>query len=296
MEKINIAELLKDCPSGMELDCTMFDNVKFIGVDDKLICVIIGDTYHYLTKFGTWTSDENAKCVIFPKGKTTWEGFHRPFKDGDIVYIRDEYSDATFTYVAIFKQIENGGHIYSHCFYNYESAEFSTDDYLYDIYRIRFATEEEKEKLFKAIKDNGYKWNTETKTLEKLPKFKVGDRIKEKQSGVTGEVIDVQQKKYNVKIDDNKGLYVYFREQDEWELVPNKFDINTLVPFESRVLVRDSNKKWRPAVYGFCNKFETRCAFYAVGGCVFEQCIPYEGNEPLLGTNDDCDEYFKTWK
>ena len=37
----------------------------------------------------------------------------------------------------------------------------------------RFATEEEKQKLFKAIKDNGYKWNAETKTLEKLvkPKF-----------------------------------------------------------------------------------------------------------------------------
>ena len=26
MEKINIAELLKDCPSGMELNCTIWDN------------------------------------------------------------------------------------------------------------------------------------------------------------------------------------------------------------------------------------------------------------------------------
>ena len=29
MEKINIAELLKDCPSGMELDCTMYEDVYF---------------------------------------------------------------------------------------------------------------------------------------------------------------------------------------------------------------------------------------------------------------------------
>ena len=38
---------------------------------------------------------------------------------------------------------------------------------------VRFATEEEKQKLFKAIKDNGYEWNAETKTLKKLvkPKF-----------------------------------------------------------------------------------------------------------------------------
>ena len=27
--KINIAELLKDCPQGMELDCTTWDNVTF---------------------------------------------------------------------------------------------------------------------------------------------------------------------------------------------------------------------------------------------------------------------------
>ena len=28
-EKINIAELLKDCPTGMKLDCTMYENVTF---------------------------------------------------------------------------------------------------------------------------------------------------------------------------------------------------------------------------------------------------------------------------
>ena len=33
---------------------------------------------------------------------------------------------------------------------------------------VRFATEEEKQKLFQAIKDNSYHWNPETKTLEKL--------------------------------------------------------------------------------------------------------------------------------
>ena len=85
---INIAEILKKCPKGMELDCTMFEDVKFIDVedDDKPICIRTGEIYRYLTKFGTWTFDENAKCVIFPKGKTTWEGFQRPFKDGDIVF------------------------------------------------------------------------------------------------------------------------------------------------------------------------------------------------------------------
>lgn len=172
-DKINVAELLKDCPKGMELDCTLFEGVVFHDIVDRHFPIRVrreqGGLIE-LTANGCIKDKIDAKCVIFPKGKTTWEGFQRPFKDGDIIYIRDEYSDATFTYVAIFKQIEKGGHIYSHCFYNYESAEFSTDDFLYDVYHMRFATEEEKAKLFKAIKDNGYKWNEETKTLEKLPK------------------------------------------------------------------------------------------------------------------------------
>lgn len=38
---------------------------------------------------------------------------------------------------------------------------------------VRFATEEEKQKLSQAIKDNRYKWDAKTKTLKKLvkPKF-----------------------------------------------------------------------------------------------------------------------------
>ena len=33
-ERINIAELLKECPKGMELDCTSYDNVSFDKISD----------------------------------------------------------------------------------------------------------------------------------------------------------------------------------------------------------------------------------------------------------------------
>lgn len=48
--------------------------------------------------------------------------------------------------------------------------------------------EEEKEKLFKAIEDNGYKWNENTKSLEKInkPKFKNGDVL---ESGIGNLVL-----------------------------------------------------------------------------------------------------------
>lgn len=53
-------------------------------------------------------------------------------------------------------------------------------------------------------------------------------------------------------------------------------------PFD-KVLVRDdNNKKWIPGF--FWNKGEL---YGIIGGTYWEQCIPYEGNEHLLGTSND---------
>lgn len=100
MEKINIAELLKDCPSGMELDCVMYDNLYFDLVNnrynDTISCYTLIDgikTSITFTKYGTYNSFAGAKCVIFPKGKTTWEGFVPPckFKVGDKITDKNKF-------------------------------------------------------------------------------------------------------------------------------------------------------------------------------------------------------------
>ena len=92
-EKINIAEILKDCPNGMELDSPIYDGVvKFEGVtQSNMYPIKISITHNNmyftntLTKYGQTYKSQYHKCIIFPKGKTTWEGFQRPFKDGDVV-------------------------------------------------------------------------------------------------------------------------------------------------------------------------------------------------------------------
>lgn len=93
------------------------------------------------------------------------------------------------------------------------------------------------------------------------------------------------------------GIFVPIVEQDDWVLVPNKFDITTLVPFESRVLVRDDEKeKWKPAIWGYYDTDNTKYYPYeTICGNCFVFCIPYEGNEHLLGTTNNCDEFYKTW-
>ena len=171
MEKINIAELLKDCPKGMELDCTLYDNCTYEGIEDVGYIDILVKTPSgriRLTKEGCYIRhDDNAKCVIYPKGKTTWEGFVSPiaFKDGDIVATNSELQ------VFILQRAQSNTKGYCYIGYDFEFNDFfHAGVWEFD----RLATEEEKQKLFDAIKANGYRWNPETKTLEKLiePKFK----------------------------------------------------------------------------------------------------------------------------
>ena len=498
MKKINVAELLKNCPTDMELDSPMYDNLYFGRVEeDHGLLILCYTIYHgnktavYFTEFGSYNTHKTAKCVIFPKGKTTWEGFHRPFEDGDIIYTKHklgtefisifqiEYERDICTYWDInlstnklignlhegnafkvfiekdkvkeqrfateeekerlfraikdngyqwntetktlkkllkfkvgdrvriksidwynenkdeFDQVKCGNQIFTYpmtklcsktvtircvnakdcyyvlyedggyrswtdemveckveeenkpkfkdgdvlyihstsawiCIYNeggeianvyYKYVAMSSSTFTHDdaplccrdhVKEIRLATEEEKEKLFKAIKDNGYQWNTETKTLEKLPKFKVGDKIRNVIVNLgIHTVLNVDTSGYAVKKDDQYGNFrVNFDGEKNWELVPdvkpfdkvgdriksvmsssNKFDIKTLKPFD-KVLMRPSNaREWVATFYSHYSNNK----FYGCGMCC-SQCIPYEGNEHLLGKTDDCSDYYKTWE
>ena len=297
--KINIAELLKDCPKDMELDCTMYENVYFNKIYDEdclyqIGCYTINNGVRNsinFTKYGEFNTMRIAKCVIFPKGKTTWEGFIPPcqFKDGDIVAFDTEKGAQLF----IFKEyIHNND--YAKCVKCYMmldcggEIDFESDGY----YVERLATEEEKEKLFQAIKDNGYKWNAETKTLEKLvePKFKVGDRITDKNKFIY-RITEVTDKGY--KLHNLKPTFITFEEADLYFVkVVDVFDITTLKPFD-KVLVRQNvDGKWGIDFFGFY----IEGYYYTTGSSIYVQCIPYEGNEHLLETNNDCDEFYKTWK
>lgn len=297
--KINIANLLKDCPKGMELDCTMIDNVVFEKLDVRSSHhpIIIrrtdskdSNTTIHLTKYGQYSDEEDYKCVIFPKGKTTWEGFHKPFEDGDIVAF-----DAHHLQIYIFKDKKENNTL-SNCYLmlDAEDDELYLEDGMY--YVTRFATEEEKQKLFDAIKAKGYYWNAETKTLEKLPKFKVGDRIKSIISSSYYTVVDIKNDQYFIKSDTEKYPYqVPFSNEINYKLVPDKFDIKTLKPFDSKVLVRDTVKEiWKPDFFG-CLCDGDYCPYMVVGGIRWKCCIPFEGNEHLLGKTEDCGEYFKNW-
>lgn len=121
-----------------------------------------------------------------------------------------------------------------------------------------------------------------------VPKFKVGDKIEK--LGYRFTIIQVKDNNYLTKC----GNKIPIDNQDDFALVPYKFDITTLSPFD-KVLVRDSYRnQWRATLFSHIGTheeypYETVCGRSA-------HCIPYKGNEYLLGTSKDCDDYYKIWK
>lgn len=350
--KNNVAEILKDCPSGTKLYSIVHGEVELVDVYNNLIrCKSpFGITFISFYSDGRWIENV-GECILFPSEENrNWSNFNRAFKDGDILAVADT--------VFIYNGMEDLSPIPG--YYVYAIADKNG---LFAIntstkkYGTRFATEEEKNILFEAIKNNGYKWYPDTKSLVKLfkPNFKVGDTIKNKtdkwlakrtiKSYVEGvgyfttindwvrineqdnwelvkgttpifNIGDKIKKKdgsdYRLRTIEsiNNNYYIIktpdwfdncyitdklpFDCQNEYELIYNdKFDINTLKAFESRVLVRDTDHyEWEGAVFG---RYDGN-TFFTIGGVDWKYCIPYEGNEHLLGKTDDCDEYFKIWK
>ena len=307
--KINIAEILKDCPQGMALDSTMWDNLYFDRVDNDLIhCYYELDGHRNTTMFcknGCYTAHKLSKCVIFPKGKTTWEGFVPPckFKDGDVLsYQCQGYKNRT---IYIYMQHNKMNTTFYVALSGYSDSEFIINEKKEYGYALNgyndtacLASDEEKQKLFDAIKANGYHWNDETKTLEKLvePKFKVGDIIQDNGYEVEITKVNVEDELYEYKSINTKVIgSIAFNKQDYWELVSNKFDVTTLKPFKSEVLVRDNVEElWFPCFFGGLS-CDNHYPYRTVGGEIWKCCIPYEGNEHLLGKKEDCDNYYKNW-
>ena len=102
-------------------------------------------------------------------------------------------------------------------------------------------------------------------------------------------------------ISDYKGECVFFpsKDQRDWSKFvrfwdkpkKEKFDVNTLQPFD-KVLVTDYlNECWHVDIFGFILNNYIRCT------TTWRYCIPYnEDTKHLVGTKEDCPEFYKWWE
>lgn len=226
--KINIAEILKDCPEGTKLYSSLFGNVELHSVSEDNIQVGIskGRTYEYFnfTSEGLYyLGYYDAEKILFPSSEMRdWTKF---FKRGDVV-------------------IKKGGGMAA-VFYGWANdtyTEFNTTVNLYgdgntgeekvcDTLLFRKATEEECNQF-----------------IEKVEHILKG--------------------KYN---------------PDTLQVEP----VKPTCPFKpfDKVLVRDNDEGEWYANYFSHYKENNDCPYVCIDNS-YIYCIPYEGNEHLLGTSE----------
>lgn len=210
-------------------------------------------------------------------------------KDGDVIFYDDGWT-------CIFKCI-HGIWFSSYCFIT-SDGEFHTGYERHSVVsrvngNAHRATNKQRNLLFQKMKEAGYKWNPQTKTLEELvePIFKVGDEIKPLGSDRHYNIKNIKNDRYIL----NDNFFLKFTDEHHFELVPKKFDISNFKPFD-KVLVRTDNKHvWSIQFFERINN-RLKDAFVCMGGVRYRQCIPYEGNEHLLNTVNECDNFFKVWE
>lgn len=90
--KINIAEILKDCPKGMKLYSPIYGKVELWNVNSNSVYSIMTATS--IDRAGSFTSEgrlyekyPSAECLLFPSSEMRdWTKF---FKRGDVVWSKD---------------------------------------------------------------------------------------------------------------------------------------------------------------------------------------------------------------
>lgn len=230
-ENLNLEEILKDCQKGTKLYSTVYGEVEFnrINKGEKYPIRYINSEGDELlaTTQGLLIARFDGECTLFPsKEQRDWSEFTAPWykKEMDTNNMSNK-DDERLRKTAI---------------------GFIKD----------FA--EQHDALMKAMNDAGYKWNPETKILEKLieTKFKVGDK-----------------------------------------LVQDKFDPKTLQSFD-KVLVRDDrNEKWQCSFFSYININDDIYYPYVAINTGYKCCIPYnDDTKHLVGTTDEAPEYYIYWE
>lgn len=321
--KINIAEILKDKPQGTKLYSRICGAVEFERVfavyQKKSIVVkeLNSGNQHRFWHDGNFF--RAGQCVLQPSedmadwSKFAWKkGYILVSNDGGTEVIFDKWYDETYTsfYCKHYLNSEDENKIVY-----YESFLCTTERYsLEDKDSVQTYINTIEEKL-------GGKLNRETLEVEKpQPEFKDGDIVMS-DSGTIVLVRGISLTRkiyYHAYMDDE--LYInqvegeFFsrisrikrfatdsekqqlfdalaKEGKRWDsekkqIVGLKPKFDELKPFD-RVLVRNcKSENWRANLFGYIDKDGFYCCVWAN----WAYCIPYAGNEHLLGTTKDVED------
>lgn len=318
MEKeLNISKILKDKPKDTRLYSPIFGECVFYYVhaitDD--ICVKYNDEKAFFNSKGLYNA--LGECLLFPSREMRdWSKFS--WKKGDVLVsnsgkvkvIFDKFRSNTYlSFIGKYHidSLECNNHYYQH------EGEYATGNFkLEEVDAAQTYINTIEERL-------GGKLNLKTLEIEKnQPKFKDGDVLFvrcEKYSFIeifnyskkNGDLYDHASLNATTQVLDISGRFKICKdeivelrlatEEEKLQLFSalekkNKawdaehkmiVDFIELKPFD-KVLVRDFSKdKWGISFFSF----KKEDCYVCINHCSWNQCIPYIGNESLLGTTKD---------
>ena len=319
--KINIAEILKDKPQGTKLYDLLrnidvyLDEVHITDIGSYIECTAnneVGSTILFdYSELGTEVSWLDGLQILKPsKYMHDWSKF--ALKKGDVLFSEDN------VYIT-FEEFENDAY-----------TRFKGKHYLWKEYDEEDYSKEEAKMLtskFEKVNNNdaqtyintiekrlGGKLNRETLEIEKQLEFKDGDIV------VYGKSVAICRKIYKhtlsfyVSLNEMFGLlfadevesseeYRFATEEEKkqlfdalakeakgWDAEKKQIvDLKPKVelrPFDKVLIRDDEDHPWRVSLFGY----KDANSYYCCNGCTWNQCIPYEGNEHLLGTTKDVED------
>ena len=310
--KISIAEILKDKPEGTKLWTDMFGEVTLYVVTNT--CDAFQVKHHnkepWFDKDGK-LHKEGVLCIYPSKSMRDWEKF--AWKKGDVLVnsrglkiLFDRWANDNYTSF-------------------YAKTINLVEDAFLDTNLHTLASEKEAKSFIKCIEEKlGGKLNLETLEIEKQPEFKDGDILLYKSAKFTffssifilntngnemssyvrfsigKESIDYDVPVVNLGTDrfryateeEKQQLFdALAKEGKAWDaekkaIVDLKPKFDELKPFDNVLVRHQKTEEWRANIFSHTDKTDEYLDYVCVNGR-WEFCIPYEGNESLLGTTKD---------
>ena len=318
--KINIAKILMDKPQGTKLYSSACGKCELKEADDKSFKVSFYSSKFGFMNGGEGTFDKNGnlyddgECIIFPsKEMRNWYKFD--WKKGDVLVgvgqrvIFEKFIDENYTKF-------QGKYSLS----TYEDRTLVSDRSYYTSNFSKINDSGNVENYFEDLEEKlDGKLNRQTLEVEKTqPEFKDGDIValvvrkcthiaifQSRQEAYIGfhavlcqndELLleepfreDVGDIELRLATDSEKQQLFAALEKEgkRWDAEKKQMKPKIeLKPFDKVLVRNDKEDQWSANIFSY----QVRDMYHCLGECYWRYCIPYEGNEHLLGTTNNVED------
>lgn len=325
--KINIAEILKDKPLLLKFYSTTYGRITFNGVHKGKVYFFSEDTNAHSVKQNGKMYDGGECIIFPSKEMHDWEKFSWKKGDVLVMdgfrVVFDKWVGDDYTRFNAVHLITSSG-VY---FNKPSQNRYSPISHFITKYWRKMTDAETKIYMNSLEIECGGKLNLATLEIEKQPEFKDGDIVFMKgiKGGYYANCIFILRSEY--KDGDERAFYYAFYNTDDkftiaeygntrvhyslrpatdyekqqlfdalakkgktWDAEKKQIvDLKPKVelkPFDNVLVRHQKTEEWRANIFSHTDKTDEYLDYVCVNGR-WEFCIPYEGNESLLGTTKD---------